>query len=365
VPEEDEKPEEPRSSTDPVRRVTLWVLGLAVLLFFWYLAADRYTPYTHLARVRGYVVPLAPQVSGTLTDVAVGLNEIVEKGAVLARIDSSSYELAVQQAEAELAQAGQDVGARTEGIVAAQARVAEAQTKLAFDQRDAERTFELERHGVAPEKDADRSRTRIDRSRAEVTRAQAELQQAKAELGESGSENPRIQAALSGLEQARLDLARATLRAPTDGVVLNAKLDVGQYAAVGQRLMTFVSTSEVWVEAFLRENSLGNVKPGDRVELALDVAPGRVFRGVVSSLGYGVEWDNTQPGGLPQIPASRGWLRDPQRFPIVIRFVDDSSKGLRREGGQAEVIVYTSGNVLLNGIAWLWIRFASLLSYVY
>jgi multidrug resistance efflux pump len=363
--EDEAKQEEAPPATDPVRRVTLWVLGLALFLFVWYLAADRYTPYTHQARVRGYVVPLAPQVSGVLTEVAVGINQLVEKGDVLARIDQRSYELAVRAAEAELEQAGQNIGAGTEGIAASQARVTEAKTRLAYDIRDAERTFELERHGVAPKRDADRSRTRIERSRAEVERAEAELQQAKAELGDDGVENPRIQAAITALEQTRLDLARATLRAPTDGVVLNAKLDVGHYAQAGQRLMTFVSTTDVWIEAFLRENSLGNVNPGDRVELALDVAPGRVFAGFVSSVGHGVQWDRTEPGGLPQVPGARGWLRDPQRFPVVIRFADDTARGLRREGGQAEVIIYTSGNWVLNGIGWLWIRLASLLSYGY
>ena len=57
--EDEAKQEEAPPATDPVRRVTRWVLGLALLLFVWYLAADRYTPYTHQARVRGYVVPLA------------------------------------------------------------------------------------------------------------------------------------------------------------------------------------------------------------------------------------------------------------------------------------------------------------------
>jgi len=355
----------PPASPDPVRRITLWALGLAAVLFAWYLAADRYTPYTQQARVRGYVVPLSPQVTGVVTDVGVAINQLVSKGDVLASIDDRSYALAVRRAEADLEQAGQDIGAGTEGIAAAQARVTEAKTRLAYDERDAERTFELERHGVAPKKDADRSRTRIERSRAEVERAEAELQQARAELGEGGVENPQIQAAIAALEQARLDLERATLRAPTDGVVLNAKLDVGQYAAAGQRLMTFVSTTDVWVEAYLRENSLGNVEPGDAVAISLDSAPGRIFDGVVSSLGYGVQWDRTEPGGLPAVPGARGWLRDPQRFPVLIRFSDDTSRGLRREGGQADVLIYADDGWLLNGLGWLWIRLVSLLSYVY
>jgi multidrug resistance efflux pump len=361
----DEEQEQPKGAADPVRRATRVVLGVAILLFLWYVAADRLTPFTHQARVRGYVVPIVPQVAGVLTEVEVRLNQPVEKGQVLARIDRRSYELAVRRAEAELEQAGQDIGAGTEGVAAAEAELAEARTQLAYDLRDAERTFELERQGVSPKKDADRARTRIERSRAAVEKAEAELDQARAQLGDEGAQNPRIRAALTALEAARLDLERATLRAPTDGGVTNVRLDVGQYAQVGQPLMTFVSTTDVWVEAYLRENNLGNLEPGDPVDVALDVAPGRVFAGAVASVGYGVSWDRSTPGGLPSVPSARGWLRDPQRFPVVIRFVDDAARGLRREGGQADVVVYTGGNWLLNAIAWLWIRVASLLSYVY
>ena len=61
-----------------------------------------------------------------------------------------------------------------------------------------------------------------------------------------------------------------------------------------------------------------------------------------------------------------GWLRDAQRFPVLIRFDDDSAKGLRVVGGQADVQIYTEhSNALLNGLGWFWVRFMSWLSYVY
>jgi multidrug resistance efflux pump len=119
------------------------------------------------------------------------------------------------------------------------------------------------------------------------------------------------------------------------------------------------------VEAYLRENALGNVKPGDEADLVLDIAPGRVFRGVVASTGLGVDWGRaTKAGSLPQISNPSDWLREPQRFPVVIRFADDEAKGLRREGGQADVIIYTQGSRALRPLGWLWIRVTSLLSYL-
>ena len=58
--EDEAKQEEAPPATDPVRRVTRWVLGLALLLFVWYLAADRYTPYTHQAYLVGAFAALEP-----------------------------------------------------------------------------------------------------------------------------------------------------------------------------------------------------------------------------------------------------------------------------------------------------------------
>jgi hypothetical protein len=69
-------------------------------------------------------------------------------------------------------------------------------------------------------------------------------------------------------------------------------------------------------------------------------------------------------GGLATIKGDAGWLRDAQRFPVIIKFTDDESAGLRRIGGQADVQIY-GDNWLLNGLGWLWIRFMSLMSYVY
>ena len=67
---------------------------------------------------------------------------------------------------------------------------------------------------------------------------------------------------------------------------------------------------------------------------------------------------------LPKISAPNDWLRDPQRFPVIIAFDDDSSKGLRREGGQSDVIIYTGDNSYLNLIGRFWIRVVSLFSYI-
>ena len=117
----------------------------------------------------------------------------------------------------------------------------------------------------------------------------------------------------------------------------------------------------------MRENSIGRLKPGDKVDIVLDSGPGRVFKGTIQSVGFGVDWGNVDnAGNLPSISAPRDWLRDPQRFPVIISVDHEQfqGKGLLREGGQADVVVFTSKNPLFNLIGKSWIRLISWFSYV-
>lgn len=349
-----------------IRMITRVAGVLVVLCLAWYLAGDRLTPSTSVARVSGYVVPIAPEVSGIVSSVAVELNQPVSAGDLLVEIDPEQFALQVERAEAELARAGDTIGADTGGVAAAEARVAKARAELLAARRDGKRITTLAEAGVASEFRADNARSRVEKAGAEFDAAQAELEISRSQLGSSGATNPRIRSAAADLAKARLDLTHATIRAPTDGGVTNVRVEVGRFASAGAPLMTFISSSEVWVEAYLRENAIGNVAAGDRVEIALDVAPGRVFQGTVASTGFGVEWGRAaEAGQLPSISNPSDWLREPQRFPVVIRFADDASVGLRREGGQADVIIYTQGSTLLRPLGWLWIRVMSLLSYAY
>lgn len=102
----------------------------------------------------------------------------------------------------------------------------------------------------------------------------------------------------------------------------------------------------------------------DKVEFTLDIAPGKVFSGKVRSLGFGVATDQTNKGGLPTVSDKKGWLQDPQRFPVIISSDDPGVKELYRLGGQVDVVVYTGGNFILNTIASFRIRLLSMLSYV-
>jgi multidrug resistance efflux pump len=130
--------------------------------------------------------------------------------------------------------------------------------------------------------------------------------------------------------------------------------------------MTFVSDQDVWIQANFRENSLAHIDPGDPVDIVLDMAPGRIFKGQVFSRGFAVSQDNdTAAGQAANVKSETGWLRAAQRFPVIINFDDDSARGLRVVGGQADVQVYAGDHAILNALGWLWIRLMSGLSFVY
>ena len=356
----------PSKPADPLRRWTLVILVLCVLLFGWTLIADRLTPYTSDASVRTFVVRTVPEVSGKVIEVGVRDNQIVRTGDLLYRIDPTPFRIAVERAEAKLAAAGQAVGASTAAVDAAQAQLVEKIAQRGNVREQAARVFELVRLRVYPPARGDQARSQLEEAEAQVRRAQASLEQARQELGPQGADNPQIRETLAALEQARLDLTRTTLLAPGDGVVSNLQLNTGQFAAVGQPALTFLDTRSVWLQAFLRENSLEYIKPGLQAEVVLDVLPGRVLPARVERVGWGVgEADLDPMTGLPKTRQGTGWLAPAQRFPVQLAFVPDGGppSGLRYNA-RASVILYTGDHPVANALAWFWIRAISVLTYV-
>jgi multidrug resistance efflux pump len=364
---EDKAVDPPKTSIPgPVKKTIVVCLAIGLLFMTWYVLSDRITPYTSQAIVNGFVIPIVPEVSGTVLEIEVDQNRLVEAGDVLLQIDPERYRIKVQEAEIELEKAGQAIGTDTASVATAQAALLEARARLVRAERDLQRVTPLHRDKLVSQAEFDMIGTRLKQEQAGFEKAEAELDKAKSALGNQGSENTKVRSALNALAQAKVDLRDTTIRAPSNGGVTNLQIGAGHYAGKGAPLMTFISSDEVWVEARLRENNLGRLKAGDRVDIVLDIAPGRIFKGEVMSVGYGVANNLSKNlGGLPDIRKSSGWLRDPQRFPVLIRFSDDKALGLRRVGGQASVMVYTGSNPLLNGIGKLRIWLASLASYLY
>jgi multidrug resistance efflux pump len=365
-PEQAAAPGRAPKPADPLRRWTLTVLVLFIMLFSWTLVADRLTPYTSDASVRAFVVRMVPEVSGKIVEVAVNDNQIVRTGDLLYRIDPTPFTIAVERADAKLAAAGQAVGVSTAAVDAAEAQLVEEIAKRNNVREQAARVLELVHQGVYSRARGDQAQAQLAAAEAQVEQAQASLEQARQALGPQGSNNPQIREALAALEQARLDLSRTSLRAPGDGVISNLQLNVGQFATAGQPALTFLDARLVWLQAFLRENSLEYVHPGARAEVVLDVLPGRVLPARVESVGWGVgEDDIDRSTGLPKTRQnSGGWLAPAQRFAVLLAFEAAGPPNGARYNARASVIVYTGEHPVANALAWVWIRVISALTFV-
>jgi len=357
-----------KKEKDPVRRWTFIVLALCIILMVVYLAGDRLTPFTNQARVNALVVPVAPQVAGRLVSVDVQNNQVVEAGQKLFGIDPGSYELAVQAAEAALKNTEQSIEAGISNVAAASAQVESAKASVWNAEQDAMRMRRIreEDAGAISERRIQSAEASLASARGRLAAAEANLQATRSALGPTDENNAQLQQARSSLDKARLDLERTTIYAPSDGLITDLRVDPGNFAAAGAPLMTFIAIHDTWVQADLSENNLGHVDPGDPVEIAFDVFPGKVFKGRVRQTGYGVQVSANALGTLPTIDNDRNWLRDEQRFPVIIDYeVDGKMAADLRVGSQASVIVYTGEHWLINALGRLYIRINSLLSYAY
>ncbi|MDE1332129.1 HlyD family secretion protein [Vibrio aestuarianus] len=345
------------------KKLSFYIIGLILFIWFYSLWADRVTPMTSTARVHSYLVRIAPEVSGNITDVNVVNNQVVRSGDVLFKIDSRNYEINLKAAQANLAIAGQNIGASTAAVEVAQAKVVDALAARNNAREQAARVTELARKGVLSKAELDNAIEARERTQASFKAAEASLTQAQQNLGPKGSNNPQILSAMAKLEQAQLDLQKTQVLAPSDGIVTNLQLTTGQKATVGSPMLTFIDPRGVWISALVRENSTEYIRVGQRVEIVLDALPGRVLLGKVDSIGWGT-------GGSNNIDQTTGFLNadtkslSAQRYPVNIIFENGEVPSNIRYGSQATVAFFTEQSSFGEWLARIWMRIVSVWTYV-
>ena len=300
------------------------------------------------------MVPVAAEVAKQIV-VAVHIrdNDEVQAGQPLFDIDPKPYEIAAQSARASYATAGHSVDAARAGVEGARAGLAAAEANRDMAERDAERQERLYREdsGAISVRRLEIAQATRAEARSKVRGAEAELRAAVEAAGEAGDDNAQIKAARAALEKAELDLANTRVLAPARGMVTDLRTDVGHFVQAGAPVMTLIATHDLWISADMTENNLGHIDVGDEAAIVLDVLPGHVLAGRVRSV----------------VKNDKDWLRQAQRFPGSIEFDPDEVPRLKnaRVGGQAEVLVYATGNPVMNLLGAIYIRVMSLLTYLY
>lgn len=349
-----------------VKKLSLFTLLFTFLIFIWYVASDRITPNTDQARVKGLVLSVAPMVNGYVTKVNVGLHSEVKKGDTLFIIDRKPYEIAVAIAETNLEKVLQSISAGQSSIKAATASLSKAKVNLDRATKNWERTQRVikQNEGALSERDKDRSEASYLEAIELVASSKAGVEKELAALGPTGANNPNTKSVLSQLEKAQWELANTAIVAPSDGVIESFNVELGYFAGAGKPMVSLISNNNIWVQANLKENNISNISIGDKVDLIFDIEPGKIVKGKVKSISYGVSTEMSNAVGLPKITTAQGWLRDPQRFPVIVEIANPEIKLKLRQGSQAEVVIYTGNNWLLNSLASMRIKIVSTLSYV-
>ena len=343
------------------------LIAVSLLLYF---AGDRLTPYSSQARIQAFVVPVAAEVSGKVQKVHIKNNDEVTPGQALFDIDPEQYEIALQRSRADYDSIGRSVNASVAAVDAARASLQAAAASRQMAEKDAGRQERLhdEDPGAISVRRLEIAQSTREEARAKEKRAEADLRKAQESAGDSGDDNAQLRSARAAVEKAKLDLARTRVIAPAGGTVTDLRVDVGHFAQPGAPVMTLIAMHDLWISADMTENNLGNIDPGDEVAIVLDVMPGEVLKGRIRSVGGGVgSGQQSPPGTLPTVQNSKDWLRQAQRIPVAVE-LDPAElarlKGLRI-GGQAEVLVYTGDNLLMNALGAIYIRLMSWLSYLY
>jgi membrane fusion protein (multidrug efflux system) len=342
-------------------------------LFFWTYSRVRET--TDDAQIEGNIVPISARVGGTVKDVLVSDNQRVDAGTVLVRIDPADYEVAARKADAELADAKAAaaaastavpitetntasqlenaraaVAAANQEVDAATARVAEATANHARAAADLTRYRQLVDKDEISRQQFDTAvagetaaRSSVQAAEAALAAAKSHVAQAEAQLRAAGTAAQQVEVAharsdaaagiegkyQAALDQARLNLGYAEVKAPVAGIVSRKSAQPGQVVQAGQPLLALVPLERVWVVANYKESQLRRMRPGQPVGVYVD-AYARTYRGHIESIGGATA---AKFSLLPPENATGNFVKVVQRIPVkIVLEKDQDPEHLLRPG---------------------------------
>ena len=320
-----------------------FVLHLALV----FLIGMRFVaPYSTDATVIQHTIQLIPRLPEPtlVTAVFVKPNVPVKKGEPLFQFDRRPYEFKVRQIEAQFAKAKQDVLVMKADIEIAKGKMARAQTDLAFARYQQQLTRGLAEKGAGPEEEAQKFDAQLKIAEAAVQEAQAALVRARLRYeSEIDGVNTTVASIQAELDQARYYLKNTTMVAPEDGFITNLQVVPGMVAGIVRlgAIATFIVDSGRYLLGAYYQEQLKYVKIGQPVEIALDLHPGRIFKGKVDSIWWASGQGQLLPTGRlpsfnppPEVP--RG------RFAIKIT-LDDEKLAKFPIGAQGAAAIYTGG----------------------
>ena len=322
------------------------ILIIIALVYSIYHLVFGQTVSTDNAYVGAETAEITSMVSGQVAEVKVSDTQQVKQGDVLAIVDPRDAQIALAQAQAELAKAkrqytqssanssslSSQIMISSDDINSAKAQVAQSQVAQQQAQQEFDRRNRLSASGAISKEEFTKSQSALDNAQANLKVAQAALAQAESKRkaaqsnldanealikGASQSSTPDVLVAQAKVEQAQLDLQRTEIRAPLDGVVARRSIQVGQRVAPGSILMRIVPINQLYVDANFKESQLEKVRVGQTVTLTSDLYGDDVeYHGKVIGFSGGT---GSAFALIPAQNATGNWIKVVQRLPVRIQ----------------------------------------------
>jgi len=301
--------------------------------------------YTDDAYVQGNLVQVTPQVGGTVIAIDADDTQLVKAGQPLVQLDGADTHVALQQAEAMLAQAvrqvrvsfanngtlAAQVAVRQTDVTTAQGNLQTAQANVAKAEDALRRRQELAGTGAVGAEELRQAQIALQAAKAQLATAQAQLQTAQAGVkaaqeqlasgealtaGTVIASNPAVKLAAAKVREAYLAYERTMIPAPVSGVVARRTVQLGQRVGPGVPLMWVVPLNDVWIDANLKETQLRNVRIGQKASVTADTYGGSfTFTGHVVGLSAGT---GAAFSLLPAQNATGNWIKVVQRLPVRV-----------------------------------------------
>ncbi|HEY4370929.1 MAG TPA: efflux RND transporter periplasmic adaptor subunit [Burkholderiales bacterium] len=291
----------------------------------------RHYESTDNAYVQGNLVQVTPQIAGTVVAINADDTDKVTAGQPLVQLDDADARVALDQAEANLAQTVRQVrtlfvgnGSLSATVALREADAARAASDVAKAEDDLRRRSPLVATGAVSGEELKHAETALQSARSTLTAAQAAVIAAREELTSNQSytdntsinQHPNVQVASAKVREAYLTLKRSELPAPVSGYIARRSVQVGQRVQAGAPLMAVAPLNQLWVDANFKEVQLQNIRIGQPVKLTADVYGGKVeYNGKIAGLGAGT---GAAFALLPAQNATGNWIKVVQRVPVRI-----------------------------------------------
>jgi membrane fusion protein (multidrug efflux system) len=300
----------------------LWIFGAAaavtvVGVLLYHFLYGQYHVTTKDAYVSGNLLRLQPQVSGTVTLIAVDQTQPVHRGQTLVQLDPHDADVALAQARANLAQTVRDVAQLFADERRQEALLSSQQAQLALANKVLTRNKGLiHEHGVSQE-ELDRTEESSRNAEAGIRQARASLEAVRAQIAGTRPEtHPRVLLAESNLRSAWLARNRTTVRAPLSGYMVRREVQLGQQVTPATQMVAVAPLDTVWIDANFKETQLEKIRINQPVTIETDIYGSHFkYHGRVLGLTAGT---GAALAVLPAENASGNWIKIVQRLPVRI-----------------------------------------------